>query len=48
VINVIQMDNATPADIIRATAEIASLIDLTGIAGVAAAYSYPKCSALKF
>lgn len=47
VINVIQMSNPQPADVIRATAEIAALVDPTGVAGVAGAYSYPLCSAMK-
>jgi hypothetical protein len=47
VINVLQMDNQQPADIIRVTAEIAALVDPTGLAGVVAAYSYPLCSEMK-
>lgn len=34
-----------PADIIRIAAEVAAIFDPTGISGVVAAYSYPKCSA---
>jgi hypothetical protein len=47
IINVIQMDNAQPADIIRVCAEIASLVDPTGVASVVASYSYPVCSTIK-
>lgn len=47
VINVLQMSNQQPEDIIRVTAEIAALVDPTGIAGVVAAYTYPKCSEMK-
>ena len=36
----------TPEDIARMSAQIASLIDPSGAAGVVAAYTYPKCSAL--
>jgi hypothetical protein len=46
VINVLQMVKPDPADIIRMTAEIASLVDPTGVAGVVAAYSYPLCSTI--
>lgn len=39
--------NATTAeDIARMSAQVASLIDPTGIAGVVGAYTYPKCSKL--
>jgi hypothetical protein len=41
-------DSVTDADIVRMTAELAAIVDPTGVAGVTAAYSYPKCSALKF
>ncbi len=34
----------TEADIVRLTAEIASIADPTGIASTVAAYSHPKCS----
>ena len=34
----------TEADIIRLSAQIAGLVDPTGIAGVVSAYSHPLCS----
>ena len=34
----------TEADIIRLTAEIAAIVDPTGIASTVGAYSHPKCS----
>ena len=37
----------TDADIVRMAAELAALVDPTGVSGVIAAYSYPKCSQLK-
>ena len=39
-------DKLTDADIVRMSAELAALVDPTGVAGVIAAYSYPKCSAI--
>ena len=36
----------TEADYIRLAAEIASILDPTGVASVVAAYSHPKCSAI--
>lgn len=39
-------DEMTAADYIRLAAEIADLMDPTGVAGAIAAYSFPKCSAL--
>jgi hypothetical protein len=44
VLNFILSPNLTPADMIRITAEIVSLVDPTGVASVVAAYSYPLCS----
>jgi hypothetical protein len=41
-------DSVTDADIVRMSAELAAVVDPTGVAGVTAAYSYPKCSTLKF
>ena len=40
-------DNITPEDMVRVAAQIAALIDPTGVAGVVAAYTYPKCSKIK-
>ncbi len=37
-------NDVTPEDIVRVTAEIASLADPTGIADVVSAYTFPKCS----
>jgi hypothetical protein len=47
VIAVLNSNNTTPADIIRVTAEVASLLDPTGVASVISAYSYPLCSDIK-
>jgi hypothetical protein len=47
VLNLFQMSDPQPADIIRVCAEIAALVDPTGVAGVVAAYSYPLCSTIK-
>ena len=47
VINVLQTDDQQPEDIIRVTAEIASLVDPTGVSKVVADYTYPKCSEIK-
>jgi hypothetical protein len=41
-------DSVSDADIVRMTAEIAALVDPTGIAGVIGAYSYRKCSTINF
>jgi hypothetical protein len=46
IIAVLGYSNPQPADVIRVTAEIASLVDPTGISGVVAAYSYPLCSTI--
>jgi len=43
-INAGKSPDVTVEDITRIAAEIASVIDPTGIAGVVAAYTYPKCS----
>ena len=40
-------DNITPEDMVRVAAQIAALIDPTGVADVVAAYTYPKCSKIK-
>lgn len=37
-------DQATAEDFARYAAELASVIDPTGVSGVVAAYTYPKCS----
>lgn len=37
-------EELTPEDIVRVSAQIAGLVDPTGIADVIAAYAYPKCS----
>jgi hypothetical protein len=37
----------TDEDIVRLSATIASLADPTGVTGTVAAYTYPKCSALR-
>ena len=34
----------TPEDMARVAAAIASIVDPTGVAGIAASYTYPKCS----
>lgn len=47
IITVFGYTDPLPADIIRVTAEIASLVDPTGVAGVVAAYTYPLCSSIK-
>lgn len=47
IITVLGYTDAQPADIIRVTAEIASLVDPTGVAGVVAAYSFPLCSTIQ-
>ena len=39
-------DTTPPEDMIREAADMASLIDPTGVSGVVAAYTYPKCSVL--
>ena len=41
------ISTVTPEDIIRVSAQISALVDPTGASGVIAAYTYPKCSALK-
>jgi hypothetical protein len=33
-----------PEDIARTAAQVASVLDPTGVAGVTAAYLYPRCS----
>ncbi|MDQ2949026.1 MAG: hypothetical protein M3Y27_24315 [Acidobacteriota bacterium] len=38
--------NTPPEDMVRIAAEAASLIDPSGVSGVVAAYTYPKCSVL--
>jgi len=40
-------DNITPEDMVRVAAQIAALIDPTGVSDVVAAYTYPKCSKIK-
>ena len=42
----IPVDELTPADYVRIIAEVASIFDPTGIFGVIAAYSHPKCSTI--
>lgn len=37
-------DDVTAEDIVRVSAQIAGLIDPTGVADTVAAYTYPKCS----
>lgn len=45
--SLLEAENLTnPADIARFAATIASFFDPTGISGIVAAYSYPKCSAV--
>lgn len=41
-----QLQSMTPEDYARKSAEVASLIDPTGVSSAIAAYTYPKCSAL--
>lgn len=38
----------TPEDIARVAAQIAALLDPTGVSGVISAYTYPLCSNLNF
>lgn len=38
-----QLDQITIEDVTRLSAEIASLLDPTGLSSTVAAYSYPKC-----
>ena len=40
-------NDLSPEDIVRVSAELAALADPTGVAGVVAAYSYPKCSKIR-
>lgn len=40
-------DKLTDADILRMSAELAALVDPTGVSGVIASFSYPKCSAIQ-
>ena len=40
----VQLDTVTEADMIRLSADIANIFDPTGIAGVVAKFSHPKCS----
>jgi hypothetical protein len=40
-------DNITPEDMVRVAAQIAALIDPTGVSDVVAGYTYPKCSKIK-
>lgn len=37
---------ATPEDMARVAAMIAAIVDPTGVSGIAASYTYPKCSKL--
>jgi hypothetical protein len=40
-------DNITPEDMVRVAAQIAALLDPTGVADVVGSYTYPKCSKIK-
>lgn len=40
-------NNITPEDMVRVAAQIAALVDPTGVADVVGAYTYPKCSKIK-
>jgi hypothetical protein len=48
-VNILAMnaDSATPEDIARVSAEIAALLDPTGVASTVAAYTYPTCDKIK-
>ena len=41
------VEKLTPLDMVRMAAELASLLDPTGIADVVKSYSYPTCDKIK-
>ncbi len=45
--NASKADDLSEEDIVRTTAQIAALVDPSGVASVVAAYTYPKCSEIR-